>query len=785
MPCMRMGLWTSRPIQSLKVGLLLGVALVAACETTTYVVPGVIAMAISPANRTLVQGKLVIEHGRSEALRVTLRDSENRELTGRAITWSASGVVAVNPATGATTTVTANGVGSGSVTASVEDQSSPPLTVVVQPKHVDRIDVDPATGEVIEDKEFTLTARLYAFDGTELTDRTVTWTSGNTAIARVVATDQSGYVATIRGASPGTTAIVSMSEGVSSPVPLEVLPKPVERVAISPSSPEVERGFTAQLTATLYAFDDEVLTGLDVSWVSKNTGVATVDGDGLVTGVAVGTAEVCAVSEGMEECVTVTVVATPGSAVVAVGFSPIQRGQTVQAVAQVLAKDGGELTGWATTWASKSTGVATVDQNGVVRGVAVGTAEICATPEEAEGMEGCAAVAVRVDVERVKVRGAQQVYPGATIQLTATVYAWDKGELDRPVTWRSKNAVAATVARRGLVTGVAEGAAGICAKAEGMEGCLTVTVVRIAVDRVEVSPTTADIFVDATQPFTATAYAADNTVLTGRTVTWTSSDSSVAGVVPSPPGTSTTATAIGPGSTLIRATVEGTTGSAALDVWPVGELVANGDFETGDLTGWTVTSGGGGAIFALSGCCGPISGYPVPPPPQGAYAAVVDQDRPSTLILHQDVFVPPIGTTVFSAIIWVENRHPYYYVDPELGLDYQGGGQNQHFRVDIVNPAASVYDVGAGVLRNVYLTEPEDPTSIGYSVIGVDLTPFKGQTVRLRFAVVDNQYCFNAGVDVVSVRTGAPSPGAPEIRLPTPVRPPPGWKPIRPYGRGG
>jgi uncharacterized repeat protein (TIGR01451 family) len=37
--------------------------------------------------------------------------------------------------------------------------------------------------------------------------------------------------------------------------------------------------------------------------------------------------------------------------------------------------------------------------------------------------------------------------------------------------------------------------------------------------------------------------------------------------------------------------------------------------------------------------------------------------------------------------------------------------------------------------------------------MSADLTPFAGQTVRLRFAVVANQFFFNAGVDAVSVTT--------------------------------
>jgi hypothetical protein len=59
------------------------------------------------------------------------------------------------------------------------------------------------------------------------------------------------------------------------------------------------------------------------------------------------------------------------------------------------------------------------------------------------------------------------------------------------------------------------------------------------------------------------------------------------------------------------------------------------------------------------------------------------------------------------------------------------------------------------ILANVFRTTPASPPILAPTLITFDLTPFAGQTIRLRFAEVDNQNFFPAAVD--DVRIG-PSP---------------------------
>jgi len=151
---------------------------------------------------------------------------------------------------------------------------------------------------------------------------------------------------------------------------------------------------------------------------------------------------------------------------------------------------------------------------------------------------------------------------GQTAQFTATVRDKNGNTLtDRAVTWASSSNSVATVSSSGLATGVAEGTATITATSEGKVGSATVTVTPQPVASVEVSPTTLDLTVGQTGQLTATPKNASGEALTGRTVSWDSSDDGVATV-----DSNGLVTAVAAGSATVTATSEGQTGSADITV---------------------------------------------------------------------------------------------------------------------------------------------------------------------------------------------------------------------------
>src|SRR5256885_1790772 len=249
-----------------------------------------------------------------------------------------------------------------------------------------------------------------------------------------------------------------------------------------------------------------------------------------------------------------TVTVAPASASVLVG-------QLLPLSATLADSAGNVLSGRPVTWASSNTVVATVSSTGLVSGLAPGVATITAT---SEGMSGTAAVTVTVaPVAAVSVSpGAPSVVIGGTAQLTAVLRDANGNPLSgRTVTWATSNGGVATVSATGLVMGVAVGGATITATSEGKSGAATVTVTPVPVASVSVSPAAPALLVAATVQLTATPKDASGTALSGRSISWATSNASAATV-----SANGLVTGVAAGTATITATSEGKSGTASVTV---------------------------------------------------------------------------------------------------------------------------------------------------------------------------------------------------------------------------
>ena len=113
-------------------------------------------------------------------------------------------------------------------------------------------------------------------------------------------------------------------------------------------------------------------------------------------------------------------------------------------------------------WTSSKPEVATVDENGLVTAVAIGSTVIIATTTDGSNLQATCNITVKKPVENVTLNTTSaQIKPNATITLVPTVNPTDA--TNKNVTWSSSNTSIATVSNTGVVTGVAEGTATITA----------------------------------------------------------------------------------------------------------------------------------------------------------------------------------------------------------------------------------------------------------------------------------------------------------------------------------
>jgi PEP-CTERM motif-containing protein len=197
-------------------------------------------------------------------------------------------------------------------------------------------------------------------------------------------------------------------------------------------------------------------------------------------------------------------------------------------------------------------------------------------------------------------------------------------------------------------------------------------------------------------------------------------------------------------------------------------LLLNGSFESG-FAGWTrlIQTGSEGTFALQTGTASPVTATPVPAPPGGSFAAMTDAEGPGSHVLYQD-FVIPLGTNSGSLTfdVFVGNRAGAFSTPNTL--DFSTPALNQQARVDIVRTSADPFSVAAGdVLLNVFQTIVGGPLVTGYNSVTVNLAALlaanAGNTLRLRFAEVDNVNLFQFGVDRVNLDASAatvPEPAA-------------------------
>ena len=133
-----------------------------------------------------------------------------------------------------------------------------------------------------------------------------------------------------------------------------------------------------------------------------------------------------------------------------------------------------------------------------------------------------------IPVTKITLNYSILVLTNSPAQLTATVYP--SNATNKNISWESSNPSVATVSSNGLVTPVSAGDATITCRAvdgSGVKATCGITVLPILVENIELNASSASLKVGETKQLTATITPSN---ATNKTVTWTSSNPSIATV---------------------------------------------------------------------------------------------------------------------------------------------------------------------------------------------------------------------------------------------------------------
>ena len=346
------------------------------------------------------------------------------------------------------------GAGSTTVTARLNNVQGKMCTLVISVVAPPTLELtitgeSAITLEVGDKKNFVVTSNI-AYDAA------LVWSSSDESVGTIT----SGGLFT--ALAEGTTTIIAAVGDATDEVTVNVVP---EGSILVPTSIELfgESQVAVGETITI-TFSADVEGDFAATFSSSVTSVASVNQDGVVTGLTAGT--------------TIILVSL-------IDYPSVVKTKTIQVVPEIIEPEGITISGATSVntgasinltasitptgatgtvvWSSENDDIATVDQTGKVIGVSAGTVTVTASLEGNELISNTYQIVVNYvapSVTKITINGPSSVQVGAQITLTAE--ASPEGASNE-VTWMSLSGSKASITSEGVVTGVATGTVTITA----------------------------------------------------------------------------------------------------------------------------------------------------------------------------------------------------------------------------------------------------------------------------------------------------------------------------------
>ena len=367
-------------------------------------------------------------------------------------------------------------------------------------------------------------------------NKNVTWSSSDPDTVTV----EDGFIA---GLKNGSAVITCTTEegGYTAKCTVTVKTKP-EGVKLEASSGKVytTKGFYLKASVIPEDASNKTLT-----YKSANTKVATVSSKGYVTGVGAGKTTITVTdSEGHKAAYSVTVLKKVQVTSINLNYmtKSIYTGKTVTLKEEIFPEN---ATYPDVEWISSDEKIATVSENGVVKGFAPGKVRITCKSVDNPMVSQTCLVTVKVKTTGVKLNYSKiTVYTTTSKTLTATVLP--ENATNKKVSWESEDPSIATVDKNGVVKGKKVGTTYIVCTTDNGEKIATCKVtVKKGVLSKSIKLNKSKLTIDDGKSYTLKAIF-NPTNTTTKTCTWTSSNKKVVKV-----SSKGVITAVGPGTATI------------------------------------------------------------------------------------------------------------------------------------------------------------------------------------------------------------------------------------------
>ena len=382
---------------------------------------------------------------------ITLKMGEEFRLTAlvlpedasdKTVLWSSSdtNVATVNE----NGMVTAVNSGSATILCKSADSGETSMCNVTVYQPVTGVTISNESMTVRKGQEFWLNATCQPENAM---NKLIIWSSSDTSIATV---DKNGKVTAVE---PGDCVITATSQdsGVTARCSLTVT-QPITGISLNTNAKTILAGEKFVIIPTIEPLDAD---NKNVTYTSSDTSVATVDSDGIVTGVRGGKTVIIVKTEerGLIASCLVTVQEFVSSVNITQDSAQMNLGAVLQLQAEVLNET---ATNRKLTWSSTNNGILQVDSTGKVTAVGMGTATIYAYATDGSGLYDTCQITVIKPVGSIVIQPSSvTVSEGKTARVTATVYPADASIQD--IEWSSSDPTVATVDYNGEITGITKG----------------------------------------------------------------------------------------------------------------------------------------------------------------------------------------------------------------------------------------------------------------------------------------------------------------------------------------